>query len=164
MIAGYMTFVFSDFTLKSTTENFPIYSGEQKRIFLKSICYIRKQKCLVCTPLTLKSTVKQRAWSGVGGCTNGGRARFFHIYEWFQVSITGQSLIYQLHDSATDLSTSYVRRQLFGSQGNPDKHFGATVVCHAAWGGATSVTFLAPRSFTALQESVKCDTAFHLCV
>jgi hypothetical protein len=65
----------------------------------------------------------------------------------FKVVSSGRSLIYQLHDSASDRN---VRRQLFCLHGHCDRHFRDTPYphsntvtrsCHVVWGGA----FSAPR-------------------
>jgi hypothetical protein len=67
--------------------------------------------------------VRQRAWSGIGWLYEWRTSKILP-YLWEVSSITsGQSLIYQLHDSASDLPTNHVRRELFGLRGNPDKHF-----------------------------------------
>lgn len=141
--------------------------AEQMPIFLKAFL-VEENKCLICTPLTLQCTVKQWAWSGIGWLYEWRTSRILP-YLWVVSSIpTGQSLISQLHDSASDLSTNHVRRELFDLQGNPDKHLRGiqdsqsnkqpvTRSCHIVWGGATSVTFTAPKSPTELKESVQCE-------
>lgn len=81
------------------------------------------------------------------------------MYEWWTSKIlpyswvvsSGRSLIYQLHDSASDHN---VRRQLFCLHGHCNKHFRGTHdpdsntvprSCHVVWGMAENVAYSAPR-------------------
>jgi len=74
------------------------------------------------TDIVMHTEKKEKAWSGIGWLY-GWRTSNILPYLWVVSSITaGQSLIYQLHDSTTDLSTN-IRQELFGLHGNPDKHF-----------------------------------------